>query len=109
MDLYFATSWDTTNLPDHSITEGVTHVSTAFAASTIFNSGTWYQPFMPLDQIRALFDDGVQICLSIGGWGDTIGFSAGAKSNETRQTYAQNVATAVKTLGYDCVGEYNRR
>lgn len=107
MCLHSATRWDTTNLPDHSVTEGVTHVSTAFAASTIFNSGTWYQPFMPLDQIRALFDNGVKICMSIGGWGDTSGFSAGAQNNQTRQTYAQNVATAIKTLGYDCVGEYS--
>lgn len=61
---------------------------------------------MPLDQIRALFDDGVKVCMSIGGWGDTSGFSAGAQNNQTRQTYAQNVATAIKTLGYDCVGKY---
>lgn len=88
------------------MTAGVTHVSTAFAGSTVFNSGTWYQPFMPLDQIRALFDDGVKVCMSIGGWGDTSGFRAGAQNNQTRQTYAQNVATAIKTLGYDCVGKY---
>lgn len=101
------TRWDTTNLPDHSVTAGVTHVSTAFAGSAVFNSGTWYQPFMPLDQIRALFDDGVKVCMSIGGWGDTSGFSAGAQTSQTRQTYAQNVAAAIKTLGYDCVGEYD--
>ncbi|KAM0262312.1 hypothetical protein ACHAQJ_001781 [Trichoderma viride] len=101
--LMYFDSWDTSNLPDHSVTAGVTHVSTAFAGSTVFNSGTWYQPFMPLDQIRALFDEGAKICMSIGGWGDTSGFSAGAQNNQTRQTYAQNVATTIKTLGYDCV------
>ncbi|KAL7788201.1 glycoside hydrolase family 18 protein [Trichoderma ceciliae] len=101
--LMYFDSWDTADLPDHSVTAGVTHVSTAFAASNIFNSGSWYQPFMPLDQIRALFDDGVKICMSVGGWGDTDGFSAGAQNNQTRKTYAQNIATTVRTLGYDCV------
>lgn len=100
-----STRWDTTNLPDHSVTAGVTHVNTAFAASTLFNSGELYQPFMPLDQIRALFDTGVKVCLSIGGWGDTSGFSAGAQTNETRQTFAKNIASTVHRLGYDCVGE----
>ncbi|RFU80279.1 chitinase 18-11 [Trichoderma arundinaceum] len=95
--------WETQNLPDNSATAGITHVATAFAASTVFNSGSDYQPFLPLDQIRSMFDDGVKICMSIGGWGDTTGFSAGAKTNETRQTFAQNVAAAVQRLGYDCV------
>ncbi|KAH6608800.1 glycoside hydrolase family 18 protein [Trichoderma cornu-damae] len=101
--LMYFDQWDTTNLPDHSVTAGVTHVSTAFAASTVFSSGGWYEPFMPLDQIRALFDDGVKTCMSIGGWGDTSGFSAGAQTNETRRAYAQNVAATVQRLGYDCV------
>ena len=58
---------------------------------------------MPLDQVRAMFDDGVKVCMAIGGWGDTTGYSAACKADDTRKTYAQNVATALTTLGYDCV------
>lgn len=64
---------------------------------------------MPLDQVRALFDEGTKVCMAIGGWGDTSGFSAGSASEETRKTYAKNVAAAVEQLGYDCVGTYHRR
>lgn len=44
--------------------------------------------------------------MAIGGWGDTSGFSAGAATEDTRKTYAKNVATTLTNLGYDCVGEY---
>lgn len=88
-------------MPDRSVTAGVTHVTTAFAGTTLFTDGEQYEPFMPLDQIRALFDDGTKICMAIGGWGDTAGFSAGAKTKQTRQTYAKNVAATVKRLGYE--------
>ena len=80
-------------------------VITAFATSTTFNSGTSYTPFMPLDQVRAMFDDGAKVCMAIGGWGDTSGFSTAAKTEQSRKTYAQNVATALDNLGYDCVGK----
>ena len=60
---------------------------------------------MPLDQVRALFDDGVKVCMAIGGWGDTAGFGQGAATEETRATYAANVAKTVENLGYDCVGK----
>jgi chitinase len=61
---------------------------------------------MPLDQIRTLFDDGTKVCMAIGGWGDTAGFSTGSATDETRKKFAKNVAKAVTALGYDCVGEY---
>ena len=54
---------------------------------------------MPLDQIRALFDEGTKVCMAIGGWGDTAGFSAGAATEESRKTYAKNVADTVQRLG----------
>lgn len=92
-------------MPDKATTAGVNYVVTAFATSDTFTSGSWYEPFMPLDQVRALFDEGTKVCMAIGGWGDTSGFSAGSASEETRKTYATNVAAAVEQLGYDCVGE----
>lgn len=60
---------------------------------------------MPLDQVRALFDKGTKVCMAVGGWGDTEGFSAGAASAETRKAYAKNIADTLDRLGYDCVGE----
>lgn len=41
--------------------------------------------------------------MAIGGWGDTSGFSQGAVSDQSRKMYAKNVATALDTLGYDCI------
>ncbi|KOS19894.1 Chitinase A1 [Escovopsis weberi] len=100
--MYFD-QWHKDVLPDKTLTAGVTHVITAFAGTTLFNSGEQYTPFMPLEQVRALFDPDVKVCMAIGGWGDTAGFSAGAATNETRQTYAKNIAATLDRLGYDCV------
>lgn len=61
---------------------------------------------MPLDQVRALFDRGTKVCMAIGGWGDTAGFSTGAASDDSRKRYAKNVADTMDRLGYDCVGEW---
>lgn len=58
---------------------------------------------MPLNEVRALFDQGTKVCMAIGGWGDTSGFSAGAATEASRKTFAANVAKVVKDLGYDCV------
>lgn len=60
---------------------------------------------MPLDQVRALFDDGTKVCMAIGGWGDTSGFGVGAATEESRKTYAKNIAATMDNLGYDCVGK----
>ncbi|KAK7751464.1 hypothetical protein SLS62_006549 [Diatrype stigma] len=86
-------------------TAGITHVITAFAKSTLFNSDPpqTYQPFTDLTTLRSLFDDGTKVCMAIGGWGDTSGFSVGQKDDASRKTFAKGVASAVETLGYDCV------
>ncbi|KAJ4317226.1 hypothetical protein N0V84_007445 [Fusarium piperis] len=103
--IFYFDQWHTANLPDKSQTAGVTHVITAFANSSLFAAepAGKYEPFMPLDDIRALFDDGTKICMAIGGWADTAGFSAGAKSDKTRKSFARNVANTLARLGYDCV------
>ncbi|KAJ6444743.1 chitinase 18-11 [Purpureocillium lavendulum] len=100
--MYFD-QWHKATLPGKDVTAGVNYVITAFAPSTTFNSGSWYTPFMPLDQVRALFDQGTKVCMAIGGWGDTSGFSTGCATEQTRKTYAKNVADALNNLGYDCV------
>lgn len=58
---------------------------------------------MPLADVRALFDEGTKVCMAIGGWGDTSGFSTGSQTEASRKTYAKNVAAVVDQLGYECV------
>lgn len=59
---------------------------------------------MPLDEVRAMFDEGTKVCMAIGGWGDTDGFSKGAKNCTTQTLYAKSIAATLDRLGYDCVG-----
>lgn len=97
--------WHNKTLPSKEVTAGVNYVITAFAPAATFNTGTSYQPFTPLDKVRALFDQGTKVCMAIGGWGETAGFSTAAATADTRKTYAKNVATTLTNLGYDCVGK----
>ncbi|POS72437.1 glycosyl hydrolase family 18 [Diaporthe helianthi] len=102
--LYFD-QYHTTVLPNKTMTAGITHVITAFANSSIFASdpvGT-YTPFMPIPDIRAMFDNGTQVCLAIGGWGDTAGFRQGLATAESRSLYASNIASIMDTHGFDCI------
>ncbi|KHO00703.1 chitinase 18-11 [Metarhizium album ARSEF 1941] len=99
----FTLRWHKATLPPRDVTAGVNYVITAFAPSSTFTFGSYYEPFMPLSQVRDLFDRGTKVCMAIGGWGDTSGFSAGAATPDTRKTYAKNVAAALSNLGYDCV------
>ncbi|KAI5468033.1 glycoside hydrolase superfamily [Mariannaea sp. PMI_226] len=102
--LYFD-QYHITNLPNTTITKGINYVNTAFANSSLFASepAGLYTPFQPLEEIRSMFDDGVKVCMAIGGWGDTAGFSAGATTAASRKSYAKNVADTLERLGYDCV------
>lgn len=99
--------YHTAGIPDKSVTSGVTHVITAFANSSLFASDPAgeYKPFKPLNEVRALFNNGTKVCMAIGGWGDTDGFGLGAATNESRHKYAINVAETAVKLGYDCVGK----
>ncbi|KAM4068168.1 glycosyl hydrolases family 18 domain-containing protein [Hirsutella rhossiliensis] len=92
-----------TTLPPKDITAGVNVVITAFAPSATFNNGSEYTPFKPLNEIREMFDSGTKVCMAIGGWGDLEGFGIGAATDESRKTFAKNVANTVEKLGYDCV------
>ncbi|KAG8160986.1 hypothetical protein KVR01_009250 [Diaporthe batatas] len=102
--LYFD-QYHTEVLPNKTMTAGITHVITSFANSSIFASdpvGT-YTPFMPIPDIRAMFDNGTQVCLAIGGWGDTLGFRQGLATEESRSLYASNIASIMDTHGFDCI------
>ncbi|KAI1143621.1 carbohydrate-binding module family 18 protein [Hypoxylon sp. FL0543] len=92
-------------LPGKNVTAGITHVIMAFANSSLFAPQTAgiYEPFMPVSEVRAMFDNGTQVGIALGGWGDTDGFTKGAVCNETRKAYAQNVAKMADDLGFDFV------
>jgi GH18 family chitinase len=79
----------------------------SFANSSLFAAEPpgVYTPFQPLNEVRALFDNGTRVCLALGGWADTAGFSEGAKTLESRVRFAKNIANTLDTLGYDCVGK----
>ncbi|PHH62914.1 hypothetical protein CDD81_6547 [Ophiocordyceps australis] len=101
--LIYFDEWHTESLPSKEETAGINYITTAFAKSDIFNTGTDYKPFMPVADVRKLFDDGAKVCMAVGGWGDTKGFGVAAATEESRKTFAKNVATALDNLGYDCV------
>ncbi|KAK6841637.1 endochitinase 1 [Apiospora arundinis] len=89
-------------------TTGITHVVMAFANSSLFalpagNRSEEYKPFMEVSKVRAMFDNGTQVGVAIGGWADTAGFSEGAKTETSRKNYAKNVATMATKLGFDFI------
>ena len=96
-----------TAAPSKANTAGITHVVTAFAASTLFNSDPpgWYGPFQEPSALRPLFDSGTKICMAVGGWGDNAGFTAALKTDATRKTFAKGVKAVMDQHGYDCVGK----
>ncbi|CAG8974524.1 hypothetical protein HYALB_00005794 [Hymenoscyphus albidus] len=100
-----------TELPNKTMAAGVDHVIMAFANSSLFTTSPpgVYTPFEPVETMRARFDPGTKVSIAIGGWGDTAGFSEGAKTEESRATYAANVADMLNSLGFDgvdCDWEY---
>ncbi|KAI2614892.1 glycoside hydrolase family 18 protein [Hypoxylon sp. NC1633] len=96
--------WHTAS-PSKSQTAGITHVITAFANSTLFTRDPpgAYTPFANPASLRSQFDEGTKICMAIGGWGDTAGYSVGQKDDASRKLYAKNIASTLDNLGYDCV------
>ncbi|OAR02841.1 hypothetical protein LLEC1_07421 [Akanthomyces lecanii] len=102
-NVMYLDKWHKTTLPPRDVTAGINYVNTAFAPSTLFNSNSSYTPFIPLEDVRKLFDEGTKVCMSIGGWGYNEGFDTAAVSDESRKRYATNVADALTNLGYDCV------
>jgi len=59
--------------------------------------------FTTVADVRALFPPETKVMIAIGGWGDTIGFSVAALTDETRKTFAENVARMVDITGADGV------
>lgn len=59
--------------------------------------------FMSVEETRAKFPSGTKIMVAVGGWGDTKGFDVAARTEESRQRFARNIATMVDATGADGV------
>ncbi|KAK4229236.1 endochitinase 1 [Podospora fimiseda] len=83
----------------------VTHVAIAFMSPGVFNTpeNTNYPLFTTVKEVRALFPKQTKVLIAIGGWGDTLGFSVAALTEETRQIFAENVASMLRITGADGV------
>ncbi|KAL5334821.1 glycoside hydrolase superfamily [Aspergillus crustosus] len=97
--------WHTAGLPASDTTQGITHAIMAFAKSTLFNSDSpqAFVPFEPVSTMRNRFSPETRLMIAIGGWGDSSGFSEGAKDEASRERYAKNVAAMLETAGFDGV------
>ncbi|GMF68407.1 unnamed protein product [Aspergillus oryzae] len=86
-------------------TAGISHAVMGFAKSTLFNSDSpqSWKPFEPIDTMRKRFSSDTKLLVAIGGWGDTSGFSEGAKDEASRARYAKNVKAMVDEHGLDGV------
>lgn len=83
----------------------VTHVALAFMSSSLFNepSRSSWPLFTSVSQVRDQFFPGTKVMVAIGGWGDTLGFSVAALSEQNRKIFAENVARMVADTGADGV------
>ncbi|KAJ5422198.1 Glycoside hydrolase superfamily [Penicillium cf. griseofulvum] len=97
--------WHVTALPGKDKTEGVDYAIMSFAASKLFNSDPpeAYKPFEAPATMRNRFSPNTKLMVAIGGWGDTAGFSEGAKDEASRTRYAKNVAAMLDAHGFDGV------
>ncbi|MCJ1393320.1 hypothetical protein MMC18_006192 [Xylographa bjoerkii] len=92
-------------VPEQSLLSEVTHVSLAFMRSDTFNEAqpTAWPLFTTVESVRAKFPRDTAVMVSIGGWGDTAGFSEAAATESGRRLFARNVRAMVEATGADGV------
>ncbi|CEJ57128.1 hypothetical protein PMG11_05833 [Penicillium brasilianum] len=97
--------YHTTDLPGSDQTGQIDHAIMAFAPTKLFNSDSppSFSPFEPVETMRKRFGPDTKVMIAIGGWGDTAGFSDGAKDDTTRKRFAKNVASMLDTNNFDGV------
>ena len=90
-------------VPEYSLTRHITHVALAFMKSDVFNAEgpTEWPLFTTVSETRPKFHNGTKIVVSIGGWGDTVGFAAAARDEASRGRWVKNVAKMVEDTGAD--------
>ncbi|KAJ5692318.1 hypothetical protein N7462_001741 [Penicillium macrosclerotiorum] len=97
--------YHTTDLPGTNQTMNIDHAIMGFAPTKLFNSDSApsFTPFESVDSMRKRFSPNTKVMIAIGGWGDTSGFSDGAKDDTTRKRFAKNVASMLDANGFDGV------
>lgn len=87
-------------------TANIDHAIMAFAGTNLFNSDSApsFKPFEDVETMRKRFSPDTKLMIAIGGWGDTAGFSQGAKDDASRERFAKNVASLLDANGFDGVG-----
>ncbi|KAK4943456.1 hypothetical protein LTR10_016947 [Elasticomyces elasticus] len=93
------------HVPDLSLVKDITHVILAFMRSEVFNpeDPPEWPLFTTVNDVRAQFTPGTSIMVAIGGWGDTVGFSAAAADESGRKRFAKNVRAMIDATGADGV------
>ncbi|KAL1892472.1 hypothetical protein Sste5346_006982 [Sporothrix stenoceras] len=90
----------------------ITHIALAFMPSSLFNrEGDTNNPdhpiewplFTTIEATRPLVSPSTKLLVAIGGWGDTAGFEAAARTAQGRRRFARNVAAMVQATGADGV------
>ncbi|TDZ34553.1 Endochitinase 42 [Colletotrichum spinosum] len=90
------------NVPSMDYVSHITHVELAFMNSDTFNKDTSeWGLFTTVEKARTQFRPGTKIMVAIGGWSDTKGFDTAARSPESREKWAKNVAAMVNATGAD--------
>jgi GH18 family chitinase len=83
----------------------LTHVALAFMRPNIFNdvNRTEWPMFTTVKEVRPKFAKGTVLQVAIGGWGDTAGFEEAAKTEQSRDLFAENVKAMLDVTGADGV------
>ncbi|KAK9420585.1 putative Chitinase 18-4 [Seiridium unicorne] len=93
-------------IPSSDLSSPITHVVLAFMQSSSFNveapNPDW-PLFMSIAETRSRFRSGTKIMVAIGGWGDTNGFDTAARTERSRERFANNVAAMVRDTEADGV------
>jgi GH18 family chitinase len=90
-------------VPEISFVSDITHVAIAFMRPGAFNipNASEWPLFTTVEKVRSQFASGTAIMVAVGGWGDTAGFSAAAKSESSRKLFAQNIRKMLHETGAD--------
>jgi GH18 family chitinase len=91
-------------VPKQHLVSDLTHVNLAFMPSSAFNvaepPSSW-SLFTTVEKVRSQFPPSTSVMISIGGWGDTVGFSQAAATETSRKLFAKNVKAMVDATGAD--------
>lgn len=93
-------------IPPPEIGASITHVILAFLRSDVFHADELhkeYPLFTPIEPVRSGFGPATKVMVAIGGWGDSLGFEAAARTEESRKQWALQIKHMVDTLQVDGV------